>query len=144
MGGALRKVSDTATNTFRQVWKILSTSQSPYHEACHRYIDEGFSGSAQPLIVLAHPSVLAQPRESSLHHPAAREDLEAPVWKQLLPIDLPVLFRPLLRPLHRDLLWRRLGSAVKNPDTQAKRLFHPVLAPALLHGIHSQLKKVRK
>src|SRR5919112_3460312 len=96
--------SPVSGNTYSEtVWKILNTSQSPYHEACHRDIDEGFSASAQPLVVLAHPTMLREPREGTLHNPAARKDLEAPVWKQLLPIDLPALFRPLLRPLHREL-----------------------------------------
>src|SRR5215212_5559331 len=101
------------------VWKILSTSQPSYHEPCHRDIDKRFSGGAQPLVVLAHPPVLREPREGALHNPAAREDLEAPARKQLLPIDLPALFRPLLRPHHRNLLWRRLGSAMDDLDTQA-------------------------
>src|SRR5918997_2844165 len=55
------------------VWKILSTSQPSYHEPRHRYIDERFSGGAQPLVVLAHPTVLREPREGSLHNPAAWE-----------------------------------------------------------------------
>src|SRR5215216_7119552 len=40
------------------VWKILSTSQSPYHEPRHRDVDERFSGGAKPLVVLTHPTVL--------------------------------------------------------------------------------------
>src|SRR5215213_9213324 len=118
------------------VWKILSTSQPSYHEPCHRDIDKRFSGGAQPLVVLAHPPVLREPREGALHNPAAREDLEAPARKQLLPIDLPALFRPLLRPHHCDLLWRRLGSAMHDLDAQVQLLFHPVLAPALVPGIY--------
>src|SRR5215213_5850907 len=126
------------------VWKILSTSQPSYHEPCHRDIDKRFSGGAQPLVVLAHPTVLREPREGTLHNPAAREDLEAPARKQLLPIDLPTLFRPLLRPPHRDLLWRRLGSAMNDLDAQAEHLFHPVLAPALVPGIYPQVRKAWK
>src|SRR5215208_2697947 len=118
------------------VWKILSTSQPSYHEPCHRDIDKRFSGGAQPLVVLAHPPVLREPREGALHNPAAREDLEAPARKQLLPIDRPALFRPLLRPHHCDLLWRRLGSAMHDLDAQVQLLFHPVLAPALVPGIY--------
>src|SRR5215208_3846507 len=100
------------------VWKILSTTQSPYHHSRHRDIDERFSGGAQPLIVLAHPPVLREPREGAFHHPTPRQDLEAPARKQLLPIDLPALFGPLLRPHHRDLLRRRLGSAMHDLDAQ--------------------------
>src|SRR5215210_7089063 len=40
------------------VWKILSTSQSPYHQPRHRQVDERFSGDAHPLVVLAHAPVL--------------------------------------------------------------------------------------
>ena len=41
------------------------------------------------------------------HHPAPRQNFEAPARKLLLPIDLTSLFRPLLRPHPRDLLWRQ-------------------------------------
>ena len=75
-------------------------------------------------------------RSDYLHNPAARENLEAPMRKQLLPIDLPALFRPLFCPLHSDLLWRRLGSTMNDLDAQTEHLFHPVLASALIAGIH--------
>src|SRR5215204_225934 len=113
MSGEFPRIGSTET-----VWKILSTSQSPYHQPRHRDIDERFSGGAQPLVVLAHPTVLREPREGAFHHPTSRQDLEAPARKQLLPIDLPTLFRPLLRPHHRDLLRRRLGSAMHDLDAQ--------------------------
>src|SRR5688500_10611824 len=126
------------------VWKILSTRQSPHHQPRHRDIDERFSGGAQPLVVFAHPTVLREPREGTLHNPTAWEDLETPAWKQLLPIDLPPLFRPLLRPHHRDLLLSQLGSAMNDLDAQAEHLFCPLLAPALVPGIHPQVRKAPK
>ncbi len=105
------------------VWKTLITSQPPYHEASHRDIDKRFSCGAKPLVVLAHPPVLRESREGALHD-------DIPAREQLLPIDLPALFRSLLRPLHRDLLWHWLGSAMNNLDAQAKHLFHPALTLA--------------
>src|SRR5215212_11762053 len=55
----------------RNCLKILSTSQPPYHQPCHRRIDERFSGCAQPLVILAHPPVLREPAEGPLHYPSA-------------------------------------------------------------------------
>src|SRR5215211_1099783 len=55
----------------RNCLKILSTSQPPYHQPCHRRIDERFSGGAQPLVILAHPPVLREPGEGPLHYPSA-------------------------------------------------------------------------
>jgi hypothetical protein len=43
----------------------------------HRDIDERFSAGTQPLVVLAHPPVLREPRESALHHPPPRQYHEA-------------------------------------------------------------------
>src|SRR5215218_3479309 len=87
----------------------LSISGS-YHQrlAISAEVSKCFTGGAQSLIVPARPAVLREPREGALHNPAPWQDFKAPAWKQLLPVDLPALFRELLRPYPRDLLWRRL------------------------------------
>jgi hypothetical protein len=48
------------------VWKLSATSQPPNHQANHGRVDERFRACAQPLVVFAHPPVLAQPREGAL------------------------------------------------------------------------------
>src|SRR5215210_9351479 len=59
-------------SAWRNCLKILSTGQPPHHQACHRCIDERFSGCTQSFIILAHPAVLREPGEGALHHPSAR------------------------------------------------------------------------
>ena len=53
---------------------------------------------AQPRsgIFLTHEPVLAQPREGSLHFPTLRGEKATTSWKQLLPVYLSALLRPLL------------------------------------------------
>jgi hypothetical protein len=69
---------------------------------------------------------------------------QAPAWKQLLPIDLPALFRPLLRPYPRDLLWLWFRCTMHDLYAQAEHILCPLLAPALVTGIHPQMREARK
>ncbi len=98
------------------VWKILSTSQSPYHEPRHRHIDERFSGGAQPLVVLAHPTVLREPREGALHHPAARQYLKSTPRQQLFPVWLHTFFSPFSSPYPRYVPRDRLRGTTHDLD----------------------------
>lgn len=43
-----------------------------HHGVRHRDVDERFSSGAQPVVVLAHPVALRQPREGVRHDPAVR------------------------------------------------------------------------
>src|SRR5919202_1968308 len=90
------------------VWKISGISQPHHHDSTHRRVDKRLAGSAQPLIVLAHASVLAQPPEGALHYPASGQNLQTPSRKQPLPVDLSPLLCPLLCPNPCDLLRYRL------------------------------------
>ena len=67
--------------------KASSASQSPQHEATHSSVHEHLAGCTQLLVVLAHPSVVANPGKGAFHHPAAWEDLKCPRWQKLLPLD---------------------------------------------------------
>src|SRR5918994_2699471 len=110
---------------------MLSTSKPPYHETGNRHIDERFSGGAQPLVVLAHPPVLVQPREGALHHPAPRQYHEASRRHQLLPIDLLSLLGPLLlRPGASYLFRDGLGRETHHLDTQTEDLPHRLPLPS--------------
>src|SRR5918998_4480262 len=125
------------------VWKMLSTSQPPYHEMGHRHIDERFSGGAQPLVVLAHPTVLVQPREGALHNPAPRQYHEASRRHQLLPIDLLSLLGPLLRPGASYLFRDGLGRAAHDLAPQTEDLLRPPLAPALVTCVQPEVLQPR-
>src|ERR687898_3273715 len=86
-------------NSFREtVRKGLNTDQPSHHESTHGRIDERLAGRAQPLIIFAHPPVLREPREGSLHYPAPRQNLKASTREEFLPIDLPTLLGPFLCP----------------------------------------------
>src|SRR5829696_3541560 len=67
----LRRIPSTET-----VWKLLRAGQTSDHQARHRRVDEGLPCGAQPLVVLAHPPVVAYPGEGSLHHPPPRQHPE--------------------------------------------------------------------
>src|SRR5215216_2720168 len=121
------------------VWKILSTNQPPYHQANHRHIDERFSSGAQSLVVVAHPSVLREPREGALHYPAPRQYYEASFGHQLLPIEFLALLGQLFCPDHCHFLGDRLLRFAHDLHTQAQDLFRPPPASALVARIQPQV-----
>src|ERR687890_2865223 len=124
----------------RNCLKILSTSQPPHHQPCHRRIDERFSGCAQPLVILAHPPVLRKPGEGPLHHPSTGQHLEAFRRHEPLPVYLLALLGPLFGPHPCHLLRRRgFGWLAHNLYTQAQGLFCPPPAPALVASIQPQV-----
>src|SRR5215213_421952 len=126
------------------VWKFLGTSQPPHHQAYHRRIDECLAGGAQPLVVLAHPAVVAQPSERPLRNPPTRQDLEASARHQPLPLDLSPLLCPFLRPDPRDLLGYGLRGTMHDLDAQAEHFFCPLLASSLVTGVHPQMREAWK
>ena|SRR5215207_1022978 len=100
------------------VCKVSGTSQPSHHEPGHRRVDERLAGSAQSLVVLAHAPVLRKPREKVRSITQRRgKGSKPPTWKQLLPVDVPTLLRPLLCPDPCDLLRCWLGRAMHNLDT---------------------------
>src|SRR4028118_1247070 len=69
----LKKPSGYFPNSFGEtVWKFSATSHSPHHQPNHGCVHKRFRAGTQPLVVLAHPSVLAKPGEGPLHNPATR------------------------------------------------------------------------
>src|SRR3954453_925510 len=52
-------------------------SQLPDHKANHRYIDEGFTGLRQSLVVFGQTTLTVQPREGALHNPPSGQQYEA-------------------------------------------------------------------
>ena len=62
-----------------------------------------------------------------------------------MPVDLSTFLVPFLCPDPRDLLGCWLRRAMHNNlDTQTKLLLCPLLAPALLTGVHPQMPEARK
>src|SRR5437868_3667559 len=94
-----RPTSLAFPNSFSEtVWKFLLTGQPPHHQTYHSRVDERFAGRAQPLVVLAHPPVVADPGEGSFHDPASRQHLKSPARKQLVEVDAATFLVPLPRP----------------------------------------------
>src|SRR5215207_1773203 len=126
------------------VWKLLRTGQPPRHEPRHRRVDEGLSGGAQPLVVFAHPPVVADPRECALHHPPPRQYLEASRRHQTLPVHLLALLGPLPSPYLGRLLGDRLSRLVHYLHAQAQLLLGPPPAPPLVTRVDPQVPKAWK
>src|SRR5215217_6964008 len=97
------------TVSLETVWKLLRTGQPSYHQPRHRRIDERLPRGAQPLVVLAQPTVVGDPGEGALHHPPTRQHPETPRRHQPLPIHLLALPSLLFRPDLGHLLGDRLG-----------------------------------
>src|SRR5215213_1640831 len=70
--------------------------------------------------------------------------LKASPWKQLLPVDLSTLFRPLLCPDPSYLLGYWLGCAMDNLNAYAEFLLCPLLAPTLVTSVYPQMRKTWK
>jgi hypothetical protein len=51
--------------------------QAPDEEAKAGEVDRGFGGSGQACVILAHPPVMAGPRQCAFHDPPSRQRLEA-------------------------------------------------------------------
>jgi hypothetical protein len=58
------------------------------HEAGHRRIDQGLTGLAEALVVLAEAAAVPQPRKGPLHRPPARQDATETCRAQGRPVDL--------------------------------------------------------
>src|SRR5918997_4868389 len=98
------------------------------------------TGSAQPLIILAHPSVLAQPREGPLYHPPSRQHPKASRRHKPLPVHLLALLGPLLCPALGHLLRDRLSGACARPAPRSSHsLLGPPSAPSLVAGVYPQV-----
>src|SRR5215203_4875555 len=126
------------------VWKLLSTGQPPHHQSRHRHVDKGLPAGAQPLVVLAHSTVVRDPREGALHHPSTRQDPEAFGRHQPLPVHLLALFGPLLGPDLSHLLGNRLWGLAHHLDAQPEDLLGPLSAPTPIASVHPQVLQARE
>src|SRR5215207_2170896 len=113
---------------FETVQKLPSTGQTPHHHTGHSHVDERFARSGKPLVILAHPPVLVQPRKRPLHDPPTWQDDETPRWHELLPVYLHALFGPLPGPLHQHILRSRLARPADDLHAPPERLLYPVCA----------------
>jgi hypothetical protein len=52
--------------------KASNTGKTPRHEANHGSVHERFAARTQPLVIFAHPPLLVDPRQRTLHHPPPR------------------------------------------------------------------------
>jgi hypothetical protein len=112
---------------------VLTNGQSPpQHKACRRHVDERLTRRRKPLVILAHPAVLAQPREGALHYPPRQEGSEAlSKWEKRLPIYRHPLLAPFPGPRLHHLLrshFRRVSDDLCCP---AQSLLYPVGALVL-------------
>src|SRR5215210_7802002 len=57
--------------------KPSNTGEPPRHEANHGSVHHRFAARTKPLVVLAHPPLLVDPRQRTLHHPPTRQHQEA-------------------------------------------------------------------
>src|SRR5215210_7773532 len=57
--------------------KSSNSGESPRHEADHGSVHHRFAARTKPLVVLAHPPLLVDPRQRTLHHPPTRQHQEA-------------------------------------------------------------------
>src|SRR5918994_7513383 len=100
---------------------------------------------AQPLVVLAQPTVVADPGEGALHHPPTRQHPEASWRHQPLPVHLLTLLGPLFRPDLGHLLGDRLGWLTYHLHAQPEDLLGPSPpAPAPVTGVHPQVPQARE
>jgi hypothetical protein len=99
------------------VWKFSATCQAPHHEPYHCGVDERFRAGAKPLVVLAHPPVLAKPGKGPLHHPPARQGHVPSRRHKPLPVHLLSLLGPFLCPDLRHLLRYGLLAGLRTTST---------------------------
>src|SRR5215203_5618119 len=73
--------------------KSSNSGESPRHEADHGSVHHRFAARTKPLVVLAHPPLLVDPRQRTLHHPPTRQHQEAFGGHELAPIYRHALLR---------------------------------------------------
>src|SRR5215207_2254203 len=108
--------------------KASSASQSPQHEATHGSVHERLAGCTQLLVVLAHPSIVANPGKGAFHHPAAWEELKGSRWQKLLPIDHLAFLGQFLRPTHQHFFGGGFVRTFDQFHTPSQNLLHPTSA----------------
>src|SRR5215212_9270662 len=126
------------------VWKLLYTDYTSHHQSCHRRVDKGLPGGAQPLEVFGHPPVVRDPREGALHHPPSRQHPKTLRRHELLPIHLLAFLGPLPCPSLGHLLRERLPRLAHHLHTQSHNLLGPTSPPSLASSVDPQVSKARE
>src|SRR5918993_365705 len=118
--------------------KSSNTGEPPRHEANHGSIYQRFAARTQPFVVLAHPPLLVDPSERTLHHPPPRQHHEAFGGHQFAPLYL----RPRPQYLFGGWLFRTLHEI----HAPAQGLLDPVRALVLstVARIEPQMREARK
>src|SRR5215210_6889620 len=111
--------------------KPSNTSETPRHEADHGSVHQRFAARTQPLVVFAHPPLLVDPRQRTLHHPPTRQHQEAFGGHELPPIRRHALLGPFLRPTHQYLFRGWLLRALDEVHAPPQSLAHPIGALVL-------------
>src|SRR5215203_4920361 len=88
--------------------------------------------STKPLVVLAQPPVLPQPREGALHHPTPRQSHVPPRRHQLLPVDLLALLGPIPCPNLGNILVYLLRRLPHRPKLLPYTTLGPSPTPSLV------------
>src|SRR5918993_653909 len=126
--------------------KSSNSGESPRHEADHGSVHHRFAARTKPLVVLAHPPLLVDPRQRTLHHPPTRQHQEAFGGHELAPIHRHALLSPFLRPTHQHLFGGWLSGALDEVHTPSQSLAHPIGALVLsaVAGVHPQVREARE
>src|SRR5215203_954983 len=126
------------------VWKLLYTGYTSHHQPCHRRVDEGLPGGAQPLEVFGHPPVVRDPREGALHYPPSRQHPKTLRRHELLPIHILAFLGPLPGPSLGYLLRERLPGLAHHLHTQSHNFLGPSSPPSLVSSVDPQVSKARE
>src|SRR5215210_2063356 len=126
--------------------KSSNSGESPRHEADHGSVHHRFAARTKPLVVLAHPPLLVDPRQRTLHHPPTRQHQEAFGGHELAPIHRHALLSPFLRPTHQHLFGGWLSGALDEVHAPSQSLAHPIGALVLsaVARVHPQVQEARE
>src|SRR5215210_9301520 len=125
--------------------KSSNSGESPRHEADHGSVHHRFAARTKPLVVLAHPPLLVDPRQRTLH-PPTRQHQEAFGGHELAPIHRHALLSPFLRPTHQHLFGGWLSGALDEVHAPSQSLAHPIGALVLsaVARVHPQVREARE
>jgi hypothetical protein len=122
--------------------KSSNSGETPRHEADHGSVHQRFAARTKPLVVLAHPPLLIDPRQRTLHHPPTRQHQEAFGGHELAPIHR----HALLSLTHQHPFRGWLSGALDEVHTPSQSLAHPIGALVLsaVARVHPQVGEARE
>src|SRR4051794_16668017 len=133
-------------NLMRLYEKSSNTSEPPTHEADHGSVHQRLPARTRPLVVFAHPPVVVDPSDRSLHNPATRQHHEAFRGQQSLPIHGHALFGPFPCPPHQHHLGGGLFRTLHQIHAPAQGFLYPVrpLVLSAVTRIQPQMREAGK